>query len=268
MFNDQLGLRVPKFENSTDATLSLRTSTLICANRDDLGLAAGKRAEQLLVDLLCGQESVRVVFAAAPSQNEMLAYLRASSIIDWSRVSAFHMDEYVGLPQDSTQSFGHYLRANIFEKVSFKNVNFLDGNADPIVECERYSKLLDAAPIDLVLMGVGENGHIAFNDPPVADFDDPLTVKQVELDEACRVQQVNDGCFAKFEDVPTYALTLTIPTLMSARALVCSVPGSTKSAAVGNMFLGPVDVKCPASVLRLHPQCYCFFDAESAVDLL
>lgn len=255
-------------KHSADAKLSLLTSTLVSANRDELGLAAGKRAEQLLVEILEGQDSARVVFAAAPSQNETLAYLKASSIIDWSRVSAFHMDEYVGLPKESKQSFGHYLRTHLFEKVGFADVNFLDGNADPIAECERYSKLLNAAPIDLVLMGVGENGHIAFNDPPVADFEDPQTVKMVELDEACRVQQVNDGCFAAFEDVPTHALTLTIPTLMSARALVCSAPGSTKSAAVGNMFLGPVDEKCPASVLRLHTQCFCFFDIESAVDLL
>ena len=257
-----------KTKHSADAKLSLLTSTLVLANRDDLGLAAGKRAEQLLVDLLNDQDAARVVFAAAPSQNETLAYLKDSSIIDWSRVSAFHMDEYVGLPKDSAQSFGHYLRTNLFEKVGFADVNFLDGNADPAAECERYSDLLNAAPIDLVLMGIGENGHIAFNDPPVADFKDSQTVKLVELEQACRVQQVNDGCFAKFEDVPTHALTLTIPTLMSARALVCSVPGSTKSEAVGNMFMGPVDVKCPASVLRLHRRCFCFFDAESAVDLL
>jgi len=259
---------VSKTKPSAQAQLSLCTSTSIFANRDDLGLAAGKRAEQLLVDLLKDQDSVRVVFAAAPSQNEALAYLQSSSIIDWSRVSAFHMDEYVGLPKDSDQSFGHYLRTTIFDNVSFHDVNFLNGNADPDAECERYSKLLNVAPIDLVLMGIGENGHIAFNDPPVADFEDPLTVKQVELDEACRTQQVNDGCFAKFEDVPTHAYTLTIPTLMSARFLVCSVPGSTKSAAVSKMFLGPVSASCPASVLRLHSNCFCFFDAQSAVELI
>ena len=257
-----------KIKQSDEPMLSLCTSTFVFANRNELGLAAGKRAEQLLVDLLSGQDSVRVVFAAAPSQNETLAYLQASSIIDWSRVSAFHMDEYVGLPKGSNQSFGCYLRANIFDKVGFHDVNYLDGNADPVAECDRYSKILNAAPIDLVLMGIGENGHIAFNDPPVANFKDPLTVKQVELDEACRVQQVNDGCFAKFEDVPTHALTLTIPALMSARSLVCSVPGSTKSAAVNQMFQGPIDVQCPASVLRLHPKCFCFFDAQSAVELL
>ena len=235
---------------------------------NSLGLAAGKCAEQFLVERLKNQSAVRVIFAAAPSQNETLDYLSQSSAIDWSRVSAFHMDEYVGLPAQSKQSFGHYLRENIFEKVSFADVNFLDGNAEINAECERYARLLSVAPIDLVLMGVGENGHIAFNDPPVADFHDPLAVKQVKLDDACRVQQVNDGCFDSFDEVPTHALTLTIPTLMSAATLVCSVPGSTKSNAIREMVLGPVDVSCPASVLRRHSNFHGFFDLESAVGLL
>ena len=248
--------------------LCINTSIRVYADRKSLGLAAGKCAEQFLVQRLKNQAAVRVIFAAAPSQNETLGYLAHSSAIDWSRVSAFHMDEYVGLPPASKQSFGHYLRENMFDKVSLADVNFLNGNATPDAECERYSRLISADPIDLVLMGVGENGHIAFNDPPVADFQDPVAVKQVELDDACRTQQVNDGCFATFDDVPTQALTLTIPTLMSAAALICSVPGSTKSHAIRNMVLGPVDVSCPASVLRRHSNFNGFFDLESAAGLL
>ena len=250
------------------AELCINTSISVYADRKSLGQAAGKCAEQFLIERLQNQAAVRVIFAAAPSQNETLGYLAQSSAIDWSRVSAFHMDEYVGLLAESKQSFGHYLRENMFEKVSFADVNFLDGNAETDAECERYSRLLSAAPIDLVLMGVGENGHIAFNDPPVADFQDPLTVKQVKLDDACRKQQVNDGCFESFDDVPTHALTLTIPTLMSAAVLVCSVPGGTKSNAVQKMVLGPVDVSCPASVLRRHSNFHGFFDVESAAGLL
>jgi glucosamine-6-phosphate deaminase len=116
-------------------------------------------------------------------------------------------------------------------------------------------------------MGIGENGHIAFNDPPVADFSDPHTVKAVELDEACRIQQVNDGCFESFGNVPTHALTLTIPTLMSAGVLVCTVPGPAKAPAVGRMMGGPIETSCPATILRKHPQCYCYFDLDSAAEL-
>jgi len=244
------------------------TVTRIFQNRSALGQAAGVYAEQLLVDLLAEKENVQVVFAAAPSQDEKLDYLAKSTQVDWQRVTAYHMDEYIGLPAGSEQSFGSYLRRQIFERVAFRDVHYLDGNAEAKSECQRYAALLAEAPIDVVLMGVGENGHIAFNDPPVANFDDPLAVKVVELDQACRQQQVNDGCFAAIDDVPKHALTLTIPTLMSASHLVCTVPGSTKAEAVKNMFFGPLTTFCPASALRKHPSCHCFFDVESAVGLL
>lgn len=253
---------------SINQPLHINTSIRVYPSRSEMGQAGGCRAEEMLCSILESKGSARVVFAAAPSQNEVLEYLSKSDRVDWSRVDAFHMDEYIGLPPGSEQSFGSYLRDNLFGKADFRSVSYLDGNADPVAECARYSSLLLAAPIDLVMMGIGENGHIAFNDPHVADFEDPETVKRVELDRQCRMQQVNDGCFTTLDDVPTHALTLTISALMSARALVCTVPGSTKADAVRNMVRGPIDEKCPASILRMHSNCSCFFDVESASSLL
>jgi glucosamine-6-phosphate deaminase len=157
----------------------------------------------------------RAVFACAPSQTEFLAAL-CERKIDWARVVVFHMDEYVGLAAEHPQSFRRYLREHLIARISPpKAVHLIAGDAEPSSECRRYARLLDEARIDIVCMGIGENGHIAFNDPPVADFHDPELVKVVELDRACRQQQVNDGCFATFETVPTHAVTLTIPALLA-----------------------------------------------------
>ena len=237
-------------------------------SRKAMGEAAGKKAEELIVQYLTRKKEVRIIAASAPSQNEIVAYLAKSSLIDWSRVTAFHMDEYIGIGDDAPQGFGNWLKERLFSKVPIKAVHYLRANADPAGECQRYAALLKKAPIDVLLGGIGENGHLAFNDPPVADFNDPLSVKVVNLDSACRNQQVHDGCFATLKDVPKQALTLTIPVLMSAASVVYSVPRDTKAAAAGRMFKGPVDTKCPASVLRYHPDCYVFLDAESGKGLL
>ena len=236
--------------------------------RKAMGVAAGKKAEELLLHYLAKKKEVRIIAAAAPSQNEILAYLVKSKNIDWSRVTAFYMDEYIGISKDAPQGFGNFLKRNLFDKVPFKKVNYLWAGENPAEECERYAALLKKAPIDVLLGGIGENGHLAFNDPPVADFNDPLTVKIVELEPACRNQQVNDGCFASLKDVPKQAMTLTIPILMSASHIVCTVPGPTKAVAAGRMIKGPVETKCPASILRLHPDCTVFLDVESGKELL
>ena len=166
-----------------------------------------------------------MIFAAAPSQNDVLLALTEDKSIDWTRVNAFHMDEYVGLPKDAPQGFGNFLSAHIFSLAPFKSVNYIDCTAEnPEAECERYAELLKNNPTDIVVMGIGENGHIAFNDPWVADFNDEKWVKVVPLDEVCRNQQVNDGCFAHVDEVPTHALTLTVPTLVRAPWLFCIVP--------------------------------------------
>ena len=243
-------------------------SVEIYANRKAMGEAAGKKAEELLLAFLKKKKEVRIIAASAPSQNEILAYLAKSKLIDWSRITAFHMDEYIGIADDAPQNFGNFLRERLFNKVPVKKVHYLQSNADPVKECSRYTALLKKAPIDLLLGGIGENGHLAFNDPPVADFNDPLTVKVVKMDNVSRNQQVHDGCFASLKDVPRTALTLTLPILQSAASVVYTVPKDTKAAAVGRMFKGPVETKCPASILRFHPDCYVFLDAESGRELL
>jgi glucosamine-6-phosphate deaminase len=233
------------------------------ADRKALGEAAGADVAAAVRRLQAAKPMLRMVFAAAPSQNETLAALIRAPGIDWSRVTAFHMDEYVGLPANAPQAFGQFLLDRLFDRVRPAVVHLIDGNNDPAAECRRYSDLLRAGPIDVVCLGIGENGHLAFNDPPVADFDDPAAIKMVELETACRRQQVNDGCFASLADVPTHALTLTIPTLMSGAELFCAVPGPTKRAAVARTLAGPVSTDCPSSVLRRHPNCTLYVDRAS-----
>ncbi len=219
--------------------------------------------------LLCEQEEVNVIFAAAPSQNEMLDALKSADGIDWQRVNAFHMDEYVGLPADAPQSFGRFLREQIFDKLPFRSVHYLNGQATDVqAECERYAALLQRYPVDVVLLGIGENGNIAFNDPHVADFCDPSTVKQVTLDDVCRKQQVNDGCFASLDDVPHCALTLSIPALCRAKYLVCTVPAKTKAVAVEQTVYGEISEACPATIMRNHPNAVMFCDYDSGRSLL
>jgi glucosamine-6-phosphate deaminase len=212
------------------------------------------------------QSGIRIVFAAAPSQAEMLTALRSETHIDWTRVTAFHMDEYIGLPPASPQLFGNWLRSAIFEHLPFAAVHLIDPQPDPLRSAEAYAAKLNEAPIDIVCCGIGVNGHLAFNDPP-ADFADPLTVKTVNLDPQCRQQQVDDGSFASLAEVPTQALTLTIPALLSARAIFCTVPGPAKMDAVRQALLGPIDPICPASALRRHPRCTIYLDRDSACGL-
>jgi glucosamine-6-phosphate deaminase len=240
----------------------------IYPGRESMGRGAAEHVASLIRDLLTRQQYVNMIFAAAPSQKEFLRHLTGLSGMEWSRVVGFHMDEYIGLPKDSDQLFSKYLTDHLFSKVPMKEVHILNAVAkDPVKECERYASLLKAHPIDIVCMGIGENGHIAFNDPPVADFNDPLLVKVVELDVPCRHQQVNDGCFATFADVPTHAITLTVPQLMSARYLSIVVPSARKATAVRNSLLDPVTTKVPGSILRRHKQAAMFVDEAAATGL-
>lgn len=237
-------------------------------SRSDMGAAAAEACVKEMQKLLAEKESIRMIFAAAPSQNEFLAALVEAGKdgrVDYSRVHAFHMDEYVGLAADAPQGFGNFLRDRLFGLLPFASVTYLNGNAaDPAEECARYTTLLKEAPIDIVCMGIGENGHIAFNDPHVADFNDPAAVKVVELDHTCRQQQVNDGCFAKLDDVPTHALTLTIPTLVAPKTVFCMVPAPTKAKAVQAAVEGPISETCPASILRRHDNASLWLDPDSA----
>lgn len=237
--------------------------------RAKMGYAAGMLAAARIRECLRQKLEVNVIFAAAPSQNEMLDTLAQATDIEWNRVNAFHMDEYIGLSKDAPQGFGNFLKARIFQKLPFKSVNYIDCEAvDMDEECARYTALLRENPVDIVLLGIGENGHIAFNDPHVADFHDKAAVKVVELDAVCRQQQVNDGCFAEISEVPKYALTLTIPTLFAAAHLVCTVPAATKAWAVEQTVNGEIGEHCPATVMRLHQSAVLFCDSDSGRGLL
>lgn len=233
--------------------------------RAEMGNAAARDIKAKIAQLLAEKREINMIFAAAPSQNEVLAALADDGQIEWNRVNAYHMDEYIGLSADAPQGFGNFLKAHIFGRAPFKSVHYIDCTAaDPEKEAARYEKLLGDNPPDIVVMGIGENGHIAFNDPPVADFKDARGAKVVKLDEVCRNQQVHDGCFARLEEVPKYAITLTVPTLVSAPWLFCIVPAKTKANAVKECLTGEIGEHCPASILRLQENAVLYLDKDSA----
>jgi glucosamine-6-phosphate deaminase len=232
--------------------------------RTEMGASAAADVADAIHRLLAEKAEIRMIFAAAPSQNEFLLALTEDKTIDFSRIVAFHMDDYIGLPADAPQGFGNFLRERLFGRVGFRKVHYIDGLAPGAdAECKRYAALLGEAEIDIVCMGIGENAHIAFNDPGVADFSDPTLVKAVDLDMVCRQQQVNDGCFARLEAVPLRAITLTIPALTSAGAIFCMVPAATKADAVYNSLHGEITERYPASVLRLREKAVLYVDRES-----
>lgn len=232
-------------------------------NRPSMGEKAAHDIIDRIKKLLNEKDEIRMVFAAAPSQNEVLASLVAAKDVDWSRVVAFHMDEYIGLEKKAPQLFSNFLNEKLFNHLPFKQVHLING-ANVTDECERYSTILNEAPIDIVCLGIGENGHLAFNDPPVADFNDTEMVKEVTLDEVCRQQQVNDGCFQTIEDVPSHAYTLTIPALLNGNYLYCVVPGKSKQQAVFQTLNHPeISTEWPSTILRNHDRCNFYFDIES-----
>lgn len=233
---------------------------------DTLGRVAAGDIADALVRTLEERSEARVIFASAPSQEATLRALATRPGIDWKRVTAFHMDEYLGLDADDPRRFGNWLRAVLLDRVPIGDAQLIDPGDDPRAATERYARLLSAAPLDIVCCGIGVNGHLAFNDPP-ADLADPALVKIVELDEVSRRQQVDDGCFATPAEVPRRAITLTVPALLSAAQVFCMVPGARKRPAVTRALYGPVDGRLPASALRTHPRCTVYVDEESAPDV-
>ena len=245
-----------------------KLKVMIFSTREEMGNKAGNDVAQCIKKLLSEKEEVNMIFAAAPSQNETLAALISEDGIDWNRVNAFHMDEYIGLSPDAPQGFGNFLKNAIFSKLPFKSVNYIYAEGETAEEtCARYTKLIKENLIDIVCLGIGENGHIAFNDPWVADFNDEAVIKKVELDEVCRQQQVNDGCFAKLDDVPKYALTLTVPTLFNADYLFCSVPAPTKADAVYKTINNEINEELPATIMRKHDNAIMYCDKDSGAKL-
>ncbi len=232
--------------------------------REQMGQAVAKDVSAAIKEILEQQHEVNIVFAAAPSQKDLYEGLLAQDI-PWDKVNALHMDEYIGITDDQPQSFRYYLKKNLFEKAGLKSIHYIQGeNKDIDEECVRYTRILTDYKPDIVCMGIGENTHIAFNDPPVADFNDPKLVKKVELEEMCRQQQVNDGCFPTIEDVPTHALTLTIPALVSAPYIFCVVPGTTKAQAVYQTLHEDISEKFPSTILRKHTRAKLYLDKESS----
>lgn len=237
----------------------------IFETRELMGEKSAKDIADTFAKLLKEKSTINVIWAAAPSQNDVLKALVENKSIEWDRINAYHMDEYIGLSPDATQGFGNFLKRSLFGLVGFKSVNYINPSANDVQkEVERYSKLIADNKPDVVVLGIGENGHIAFNDPPVADFFDKKLVKVVELDQTCRNQQVNDRCFDKLENVPTHAITLTVPTLVSADYMFCIVPAPTKAKAVYNTINCKIDESCPASILRTHDNAILYLDADSA----
>lgn len=237
-------------------------------SREAAGRAAARAAANSLAQIAAARETVGVIFATGASQFETLAALTEMDGLPWDRVRGFHMDEYVGLPVDHPGSFGRYLRERLTGKVRMLAFHEIDGSApDPERTASEYAEKLRAADPQICLLGIGENGHLAFNDPPVADFHDPLDAKVVELDAMCRRQQLAEGWFPTIDDVPASAITLTIPALMRVPKLIASVPGPRKAAIVRRTIQEEISTACPATILRTHPDVTVYLDQESASEL-
>jgi glucosamine-6-phosphate deaminase len=237
----------------------------IYATPSDLVADAAREAREQLLAALARKGTAAAILATGNSQIRFLDELVRLGGVDWSRVTLFHMDEYLGIAAGHRASFRHYLRERVESKVKPGVFHYLEGDALlPLEECARYTALLRAQEIDLCCLGIGENGHLAFNDPPVADFADPHWVKLVKLDDTCKLQQVKQGHFASLEAVNPYAFTLTLPALCAAKKLICLCPESRKAGPVRDALKGPVATSCPASILRRQPHALLLLDTDSA----
>ncbi len=255
-------------EPASAPTKTLQVDSLpvrIYSTQLDMARDVARIAQAYLRETLAAKGSAAVILATGNSQIQFLEELIRLGGVDWQRITLFHMDEYLGLSVEHKASFRRYMRERVERRVKPRAFHYLEGDALlPLDECDRYAKLLKAQPIDLCCLGVGENGHLAFNDPPVANFDDKRTVTIAKLDEACRLQQVGEGHFPDLGQVPQYALTLTIPTLCSAKRMLCVAPEKRKAQAVKDALQGPITTACPASILRRQPHATLFLDHDSA----
>jgi glucosamine-6-phosphate deaminase len=235
----------------------------ICQDVTDLGRRAAADAAALICQAVELRGQARVIFATGASQFDVLAALVASEGIDWQNVTGFHLDEYLGLPMTHPASFRRYLKERLADRVPFQAFHYIDGEAEPEGECRRVGRLLAAAPIDVALVGIGENGHLAFNDPP-ADFETDRPYLVVSLDNACRRQQLGESWFPTLEDVPRRAISMSIRQIMKSDAIVCSVPDRRKAEAVRSTVEGPVTPLTPASILQRHPRATLYLDPPAA----
>lgn len=231
---------------------------------EEAGVEAGKKAASLIRQAIASKGNATIILATGSSQFETLNQLSGEEGIDWGKVTIFHLDEYIDLPVSHKASFRKYLQERFIEKVStLKSVNLINGEANPEQECQRLERLISQSPVDVALVGIGENGHLAFNDPP-ADFQIDRAYLVVKLDEQCRQQQVNEGWFHSIKQVPTHAISMSVRQIMLSKHIVCTVPGIRKTKAVKNTLERRVSNYYPASILQNHPDCYLFLDSASA----
>lgn len=242
-----------------------QAKTQIFDSRRDLGLAAAQRTAECIYNAILDRGRARVMIATGNSQLDVSAALVEQPSIDWSRVDIFHMDEYVGLDANHPAGFRRWIKERIVDRVHPASVAYIEGNAPDLkAELERYAGLLQERPMDVAFIGFGENGHIAFNDPAMANFFDPLTMKCVDLDPECRAQQVNEGHFKTVDEVPRQALSVSCSGLLRARSWICCVPEGRKAKAVHRALNGTIGTACPASVVRLHADARVYLDRDSA----
>ncbi len=257
------GIRLP--EGLIDSFRADLLNVYVYRSRQEMGAAAAAAAAEYITRSIAELGRAVGIFASAPSQTEFLNALVNTPGIEWTRVIGFHLDEYLGMDEGSPQSFRRYLLERLVKKVPMAEFHGLRGEAaNPDAVCANYAALLKFRSPDFAALGIGENGHLAFIDPPVCDFNDSAIVRTVELDEACRLQQVHDGAFASMDEVPRRAITLTIPAIMSCRRLFVIVPGVRKQKAVREAIEGEITTKCPASILRRHHDAHLFLDGDAA----
>ncbi|MBP0018126.1 MAG: glucosamine-6-phosphate deaminase [Cyanobacteria bacterium SBLK] len=242
-----------------------RLEVRVYENAEEMSIVAAKYAGEYLRSRIARQNSARVIWATGSSQIAFLEKLTKIPNISWQKITGLHLDEYLGIDREHPASFRRYLRDRLAQKVPFADFHYIEGDSEqPLRECDRYTRLLQQGEIDLCCLGVGDNGHLAFNDPWVADFDDPDWVKLVKLDPQNRQQQCDRGDFANLEAVPAYAFTLALPAIFSAQMLLCLVSGAPKAAIVAQMLTGDISPTCPASGLRDRPNAILFLDREAA----
>jgi glucosamine-6-phosphate deaminase len=251
---------------STPITGSWNSMVRILPTKLEMAAAAARHAAESLRALSSAKPCVRLLAATGASQFDFLDRLTAEQGIDWARVELFHLDEYVGLSAEHPASFARYIKERIIDKTGITNFHLLDGMRNPVQVAAEMGHLIADAPVDLAFVGIGENGHLAFNDPP-ADFEAEESYSVVMLDEACRQQQVGEGWFKTIDDVPKQALSISIPQLLKANEIICVVPDRRKAKAVRLCLEEPVSPNAPASILRVHPNTAIYLDADSASQL-
>lgn len=248
-------------------TLQINTEILkniiICNSKEELGRLAGLKAAELIKNAINEQGQANIILATGASQFETLGTL-VKQHVDWNKVVMFHLDEYIDLPETSPASFRHYLKERFVDLVvNLKEVHYINGENDPSTECRRLGRIISEHPVDVALVGIGENGHLAFNDPP-ADFETEEPYIIVELDDKCRKQQLGEGWFRSIDDVPREAISMSIKQILKSKSIICSVPDQRKALAVKNSMEAEIDNMVPATILKTHPYCYYFLDKSSS----